>query len=103
MKKFFGGIFIEKEKLEEAGIEYPIKLEYYKIINKDKYSGSNKYGVNIVKTEYIYKDIKIEEKTIEDVSNSEEKVNDILRILKENEVTPICVQDIICDFSKGFC
>ena len=103
MKKFFGGIFIEKEKLEEAGIKYPIKLEYYKIINEDEYSGSNEYGVNIVKTEYIDKDIKIEEKTIKYVSNSEEKVNDILRILKENEVTPICVQDIICDFSKGFC
>ena len=102
MKKFFGGIFIEKEKLEEAGIKYPIKLEYYKIINEDEYSGSNEYGVNIVKTEYIDKDIKIEEKTIKYVSNSEEKVNDILRILKENEVTPIGVEDVISDLKSLF-
>ena len=32
MKTFFGGKFIEKEKLTEAGIDYPIKLEYYKIL-----------------------------------------------------------------------
>ena len=30
MKTFFGGIFIQKEKLMEEGIDYPIKLEYYK-------------------------------------------------------------------------
>ncbi|MGN1298225.1 MAG: DUF6514 family protein [Clostridia bacterium] len=103
MKKFFGGTFIEKEKLKEAGIGHPIKLEYYKIINEEESSNSNKYGVNIVKTEYINNDIKVEEKTIEYLSNNEQKVNDILTILKENEVTPICVQDIICDFSKGLC
>ena len=34
MKTFFGSIFIEKERLQEAGVEYPIKLEYYKIIKK---------------------------------------------------------------------
>ena len=34
MKTFFGSIFIEKEKLQEAGVKYPIKLEYYKIIMK---------------------------------------------------------------------
>ena len=103
MKTFFGGTFIEKEKLEEAGINHPIKLEYYKIINEDESGNSNQYGVNIVKTEYIDNDIKVEEKTIEYLSNNEQKVNDILTILKENEVTPICVQDIICDFSKGLC
>ena len=35
MKTFFGSIFIEKEKLQEAGVKYPIKLEYYKIINEE--------------------------------------------------------------------
>ena len=35
MKTFFGSIFIEKEKLQEAGVKYPIKLEYYKIKNED--------------------------------------------------------------------
>ena len=102
MKTFFGSIFIEKEKLEEAGIEHPIKLEYYKIINEDEFiSKSNaKYGIKIVKTEYLDNDTKIEDKTIKYLSSNEQKVNDILTILKDNEVTPICVQDVICDFSK---
>ena len=42
MKRFYGSIFIEKEKLEEAGVENPIKLEYYKIINEDEFvKGTN--------------------------------------------------------------
>lgn len=102
MKTFFGSIFIEKERLQEAGIGYPIKLEYYKIINEDELTKGNnaKYGIKIVKTEYLENDTNIEDKTIKYLSSSEQKINDILTILKENEVTPICVQDVICDFSK---
>jgi len=60
MKRFYGSIFIEKEKLEEAGVENPIKLEYYKIINEDEFvKGTNsKYGIKIVKTQYIENDTK---------------------------------------------
>ena len=54
MKNFFGSIFINRDKLSEAGINYPIKVEYYKIINEDKQIKSNKliYGIQIIKTEY---------------------------------------------------
>ena len=102
MKTFFGSIFIEKEKLEEAGVEHPIKLEYYKIINEDEFINKSnaKYGIKIVKTEYLDNDTKVEDKTIKYLSSNEQKINDILTILKDNEVTPICVQDVICDFSK---
>ncbi len=103
MKTFFGSIFIKKEKLQEAGLKNPIKLEYYKIINEDEFINKSnaKYGIKIIKTEYLEKNIKVEDKTIKYLSNNEQKVNDILAILKENEVTPICVQDIICDLSKN--
>ena len=102
MKTFFGSIFIKREKLGEAGIKYPIKLEYYKIINEDEFIRGDhaKYGIKIVKTEYLDNDTKVEDKTIKYLSSNEQKINDILTILKENEVTPICVQDVICDFSK---
>lgn len=36
MRTFFSSTFIKKETLKEAGIEHPIKLEYYKIINEDE-------------------------------------------------------------------
>ena len=63
MRTFFGGTFITKEKLEEAGIKHPIKLEYYKEINEDSInSGKAKYGIYIVKTEYIPNDLKVETK-----------------------------------------
>ena len=107
MKTFFGSTFIKKENLEEAGIQYPIKLEYYKIINEDEFINKKnaKYGINIVKTEYITDNAKVENKTIQYLTNNEQKVENILNIFKENEVTPISVQDIICDFSKNtfFC
>ena len=103
MKTFFGSIFIKKEKLEEAGIKHPIKVEYYKIINEDEFIKKDKakYVIKIVKTEYLENDTKVEDKTIQYLSSNEQKINDILKILKENEVTPISVQDVICDFSKS--
>ncbi len=102
MNTFFGSTFIKKEKLEEAEIKHPIKLEYYKIINEDEFIKSEKakYGIKIIKTEYIERNPKIENKTIKYLTNNEQKVDEILKILKENEVTPIAVQDVICDFIK---
>lgn len=102
MNTFFGSIFIERERLREAGIDHPIKLEYYKIINEDEFIKKNnaKYGIKIVKTEYIKNNTKIEDKTIKHLSNNEQRVEEILSIFKENEVTPVCVEDIIYDYSK---
>ena len=54
MKNFFGSIFINRDELLEAGINYPIKVEYYKIIDENKREKENKliYGIQIIKTEY---------------------------------------------------
>lgn len=102
MKIYFGSTFIEKEKLEEAGINYPIKLEYYKIINEDEMIKGQKakFGISIEKTEYIENETKKENKVIQYLSNDEQKINEILTVFKENEVTPISVEDILYDFSK---
>ena len=103
MNIFFGGTFIKKEELKEAGIEYPIKLEYYKIINEDEFVNktNEKYGIRIVKTEYIKDDVNIEDETIKYLSNNEQKVDEILNLLKQNEVTPITAKDVISDISKS--
>ena len=42
MKNFFGSIFINRDELREAGIDYPIKVEYYKIINEEEKIKENK-------------------------------------------------------------
>ena len=44
MKTFFGGIFIEASRLKEEGIQYPIKVEYYKLKDED----NKKYGIEII-------------------------------------------------------
>ena len=102
MKIFFGSIFIEREKLKEAGINYPIKLEYYKIINEDEIVSTKKakFGISIEKTENIGDDTKFEKEMMKNISNDEQTINEILIKLKENEVTPVCMKDIIYDFSK---
>ena len=98
MKTFYGETFIEKNILKEAGIQYPIKLEYYKRINKEEMNDKQKYGISIVKTEYKSNGIKTEEKAIKYLSNDEKKTNNILKILKENCVTPLGLEDVIADF-----
>lgn len=102
MKTFFGSIFIEKEKLEGAGIKYPIKLEYYKIINEDEFINKDNamYGIKVVKTEYKQNKSETEDRAIQYLSNNEQKIDEILYTLRKNEVTPICLQDVICDLSK---
>lgn len=104
MRTFFGSAFIDKEKLEEAGIEHPIKLEYYKQINEDDINyGKQKYGIQIVKTEYIPDNLRIETKSIKYVTNDELEENRILNIFKENQVTPINSEEVILDlFRKKF-
>ncbi len=102
MRIFFSGAFMKKETLKEAGIYHPIKLEYYKIINEDEMIKQEraKFGIDIIKTEYKKEQTKVEDKKIQYLSNDEKRVEEILNILKENEVTPIAVEDVLSDFSK---
>lgn len=104
MNCFYGGIFIEKKTLDKEGKKYPIKLEYYKRINEDEFIKKEKckYGISVIKTEYIPNNTKVEKKEIAYLSSDEFKINNILKLFKENEVTPISVDEIISDLSKKF-
>ena len=94
VKTFFGGIFIETSKLKEEGIQYPIKVEYYKL--KDE--NSKKYGIEIIKKEYKSKSIEIEKEEIKSLSKDECKIERMLELFKRNEVTPVSAGEIIEDF-----
>ena len=93
MKTFFGGVFIDKEHLNEAGIEYPIKIEYYKTSVEENVE--SKFGIEIVKKEFLQNNINIEKKEIYNITNDEKIQNQILSILRDNEVTPIGVEDVL--------
>ena len=101
MKNFFGSIFINRDRLKEAGIDYPIKVEYYKITNEQEKIKQNKlkYGIQIKKTEYKDK-IGVEQSKIEHVSNDENEITKILYLMKNNEVTPIGLEDVILEIKN---
>lgn len=101
MKNFFGSIFINRDKLEEAGIKYPIKVEYYKITNETQKIKENElmYGIQIIKTEYKEK-IGIEQNKLEHITNDEKEIMQMLEKLKENEVTPVGLEDVIIELKK---
>ena len=103
MKSFYGGSFIKREELSEAGIFYPIKLEYYRTWeNKDNTLSENifKYGIEVVKTEYLENRVNIETTQVKWITDEENKIDEILELLKENEVTPITVENVIEDYMK---
>ena len=96
MKKFFGGLFIETEILEKQGIYHPIKIEYYKAINPNSYKEDKlKYGVEIIKTEYYTNSVKVERNEINSITDDENFISKILKILKKNKVTPTGMQDVV--------
>ena len=101
VKNFFGSIFINRDELREAGIDYPIKVEYYKIINDEEKTNQNKliYGIQVIKTEYRDK-IGVEQEKIEHITNDENEISQMLDIIKENEVTPIGLEDVILEIKS---
>ena len=99
MKNFFGSIFINRDELLEAGINYPIKVEYYKITNEPEKENKLLYGIQVIKTEYKDK-IGVEQNRIEHITNDESEIIKILSLIKENEVTPIGLEDVIIEIKK---
>ncbi len=103
MKHFYAGTFINREDLKRVGIEYPIKLEYYKTepsIDMVKDENKIKYGIEVVKTSYIQEETKVENVKISEFTEDETIVNRILDTLKRNEVTPVSAKYIVEDLLK---
>ena len=99
MKNFYGSIFINRDELLEAGINYPIKVEYYKITNEPEKENKLLYGIQVIKTEYKEK-IGVEQNRIEHITNDESEIIKMLSLIKENEVTPIGLEDVIIEIKK---
>lgn len=96
MKTFYGDTYINEEELRKIGINYPIKLEYYKTYKEDT-TENTVYGIEVVKRSYLDGNTNIEKKIIKNVNDDDHIINKILKILKENEVTPISAQEVIDD------
>lgn len=89
MKKFYSGKYIRKEVLEENNIHYPIRVDYYSILNEEK------YGLEVVKTEYRNEGVKVENKVIKNLTKDEKQIDLVLLTLSKGIVTPICTQEVV--------
>ena len=104
MKTFYGSSFMKKEELSEAGIFYPIKLEYYRTWeNTDMLSewNSSKYGIEVMKTSYLENKTDVEIVEVKDITGEEKEINEILDLLRKYQVTPITAEHVIEDLIKG--
>lgn len=97
MKKFYGGKFINKQKLSKEGIDYPIKIEYYKIYDNEETKEITQYGLEVVKTEYRNENINVENEEVLRITKEEKIIDKILDKLKDNEVTPVITKYIVED------
>lgn len=97
-KFLYGKIFLDDEDLKEANFNHKVSLEYYKINEiKKGFMGKNKetYGIEIVKKEYLGKDIIEEAIDIKNVTKRENKLDKILEKLKTCKVTPVGLEDVL--------
>ena len=94
---------MSREELANIGVEYPIKLEYYKTKTNEedvKNQKDIKYGIEVIKTSYIDEIVSVEKRTIPEIIRDEIKINGILNKLKENKVTPVSAEYVIEDLLK---
>lgn len=98
-KTCYGMTYFDENDLKEAKINYRVELEYYKT---DKCAEDNfKYGIEICKKEYINNNITIETNKIENITNSSDKVIEIINTLKRYKVTPVGLNDVLEDLLKA--
>lgn len=95
MKKIYSSNYVAKEILDENNINYPIKLDYYRIRNEET---EGNYGVEIVKTEYKENGIKTECERVENVTKDEQQINLFLENISKGLVTPAFVQEITNEY-----
>ena len=102
MKHFYGGTFMNQDELKSIGVEYPVKLEYYKTNNENQIVDKTKlkYGIEVIKTSYTKENINVETSQIPKIIENELIANKILDILKENKVTPISAEYVVEDLLK---
>ena len=87
---------MDKQALQEEAKNYPIKLEYYKTVTREE-NLTTKYGIEVVKTEFINGNVKIESSKLDNLTNNEEEATRILTTLRDGEVTPIAMEYVIED------
>ncbi len=99
-RKFYGGVLLDREEVKQNSKYQNIEIEYYKITNDKNtvFEGKRKtYGIELVMKKYIDNKIIRESEKIEALTKNERIIENVLEKLKENEVTPTTLSDVIED------
>ena len=102
IKELYGEAIIDSRDSEELNIGERIKLEYYKTISKLFANGNREtYGIRIVKKYKDTKKQKIESREINNILLEEKQTEKLLKILINNKVTPIALDDVLTDLIRA--
>lgn len=102
MKNLYGEIKLDKSQLLESNSEY-MELEYYKIKNIPSLVKEEEctYGIQVIKNEYKGGRKISEANEIKYITKNEELVNKVIKTMKDNQVTPCCLEDTVMDYLKS--
>lgn len=94
---YYGGISLDDEDMKETKNNRKIELEYYTTKKCDNILNENKeqYGVEIIKKEYEGKDVKVEHNHRENICSNQDRITEIIDVLKRCKVTPIGLDDVM--------
>ena len=97
LRNYYGITLLDNENSSNE-----IILEYYKnkkhILNKAKLKTI--YGITIIKKIYENGELKLEKNCIKNISTNENKIRNIIEVLKTYKVTPIALNDVLTDLLK---
>lgn len=98
IRKLYGVAKIDKLELGQNNQEIDIK--YYRI-KKLIRKGNKKYGIEIIKEQKQGKVMTREKSRVNCISNNKEIIENLLKILIKNRVTPTATNDVITDLRKN--
>lgn len=101
LKKLYGETSINEEDSDDPNRRFSIYLKYYKTRVILEKSNEKKYGIEITKEEVEGKNKTKEKTAAKYLSDSEQVIDRLLKLLVENKVTPIATNDILSDLSKN--
>ena len=97
LRRLYGKAIIDSSDSEELQDDCKIELEYYQL---EQETVKKPYGIEIIRRKVKDDLIDIENKIINHVCDKKQDTNKLLDILISNKVTPISVNDVICDLAK---
>lgn len=99
---YYGAILLGEQDLVETNTKNKIELEYYGTEEHSIQDAKDQtfYGISIVKKEYEKDEIKFEKNHIGKISTSKRKIEEIIGTLKNYQVTPVALEDVITDLLK---